>query len=295
MTIKTFQNKNFIMRFTQILASIWMILIFSSCRNDLNRLSAINSESFNEKQINLFLQPGKKMETDFVDNNGQSILTNDQHLVVNQLDEMIAMTKLLRKSESDSIWLMLTKKWTEFNVNNFGTEKLPIPPNSLRSDSLHNKIFPEEILKWAELNIDLVKLSGEVKFGDALEKIIYSPANKFNSERLLKSIIYTHVFDKIFINIIGASSMDYQHTTGGNVRIIQETDYPNGNEMTLKSECNDLRYMDVFIRIPSWAVNPTVTHGNVKYVARPGEYCQISRKWLTGDEIRVVLKNQKIE
>jgi DUF1680 family protein len=49
--------------------------------------------------------------------------------------------------------------------------------------------------------------------------------------------------------------------------------------------------MDVFIRIPSWAVNPTVTHGNVKYVAHPGEYCEVYRKWNNGDQIKVELKN----
>ncbi len=152
-------------------------------------------------------------------------------------------------------------------------------------------MFPEAIQKWAELNVALVKLSGEVRFGDAIEKMIHGPENRFISERLLKSVIYTHVDDQIFINIIGSSSMDYQHTTGGNVRLIQGTNYPGNDVMTLKTECSDLRYMDIFIRIPSWAVNPTVTHGNVKYVAQPGEYCQISKKWKAGVEIRVVLKN----
>lgn len=274
-----------------MVASIGLILIFSSCGKDLNGLSAVNSESFPEKQISVHFPSGRQLGGDSLVNNDRSTLSNDQHIVVNQLDEMLSMTKLIRKSESDSDWVALTKKWTEFKTNNFENGSTPFSPNYSSSDSLNNKIFPEEILKWAELNIDLVKLSGEVRFGDALEKIVYNPENVFISEKLLKSVIYTHVFDQIFINVIGSSSIDYQHTTGGNVRIIQETNYPQGNEMTLKSECSDFRYMDVFIRIPTWAINPTVTHGNVKYVARPGEYCQISRKWKTGDVIRVVLKN----
>lgn len=268
-----------------------MVLIFSSCGNDPNNLSVINSESFPEKQISLHFQSVRLLNTDSLINNDRFNLSNDQHIVVNQLDEMLSMTELIRKSQSESVWVALTRKWTEFNANFFETERSPFAPNYSRSDSLQNKIFPEAIRKWIELNIDLVKLSGEVRFGDALEKIVYNPENVFISEKLLKSVIYTHVFDQIFINVIGSSSIDYQHTTGGNVRIIQETNYPQGNEMTLKSECSDFRYMDVFIRIPTWAINPTVTHGNVKYVARPGEYCQISRKWKTGDVIRVVLKN----
>jgi hypothetical protein len=288
---KNVLEEKFIMRFKQIVVFIWMILIFSSCSKDPNHLSAINSESFHETKIQLHFRSGKLMATDSLANNDRSALSQGQNLVLNQLDEMVQMTKQTHQSGSDSVWVHLIKKWNRFNTENFGNGITPFSPYSSPSDSAKSKLFPQEIQKWAELNVDLVKLSGEVRFGDVLEKLVYDPDKAHISEKLLKSVIYTHVFDQIFINIIGSSSMDYQHTTGGNVRIIQETNYPQGNEMTLKVECNDFRYMDVFIRIPLWAVNPTVSHGNVKYVARPGEYTQISKKWLTGDEIRVVLKN----
>lgn len=277
------------MRRTLFFVFIGLILISTSCEKDLNRLSVINSESFNEQQINLHFQSEPHLVTDSLAENELSTLTNNQQLVLSELDKLISMTKLLRKSESDSIWEELSRKWHEFNTDHFGNTGTPFSPNYLTADS--SKIFPEAIRKWTELNIELVKLTGEARFGDALEKILYGKENVHFSEKLLKSIIYTHVFDQIFINIIGSSSMDYQHTTGGNVRIIQETNYPNGNEMILKTECSDVRYMDIFIRIPLWAINPTVTQGNVKYVARPGEYCQISKKWQTGVEIKVVLKN----
>jgi len=291
MTIKMFQNKKIIMRHPQLLAFISMLMLFSSCGRDPNSLSVINSESFPGKQISLYFQPGRLLGIDSLVNPNHSSLTNDQQLILNQIDEMISMSEQIRKSESDSAWITLVRKWSKFRTNLFGADKLSFDTNYFRTDSLNKKIFSEAIRKWTELNINLVKLSGEVRFGDALEKILYGPENKYVSEDLIKSVVYTHVYDQIFINIIGSSTMDYQHTTGGNVRIIQDTNYPQGNEMTLKCECNDLRYMDVFIRIPSWAVNPMVTHGNVKYVARPGEYCQVSRKWKTGDEIRVVLRN----
>ena len=83
----------------------------------------------------------------------------------------------------------------------------------------------------------------------------------------------------------------HHHTTGGTVKLTQRTDFPRSNIVTLTCETNDARYLDVFIRIPEWAVNPTVAHGNVKYVAHPGEYCQISRKWKDKDEFYIILKN----
>ena len=279
------------MKLQNIFAIILMILLFSSCGKDPGSLSAIKSESFPEKQVQLYSQPGQLLNADSLINNDLPVLSNEQHGIVNQLDEMLLMTEFVRKTESDSVWHALNRKWAEFNTNNFANGSIPFSPNILSSNSHNIKLFPEAIRKWAELNIDLVKLSGEVRFGDALEELWYDPDKANFPETLVKSVVYTHIFDQIFINIICSSSVDYRHTTGGNVRIIQKTNYPQGNEMILKSECSDFRYMDIFIRIPTWAINPTVTHGNVKYVARPGEYCQISRKWKTGDEIRVALKN----
>lgn len=271
------------MKLTHLLYAIAMVFVFSSCRNDANQLSVMNSESFHEMQIQLQLEP----EPNSFASDSLSAISNlkpEQLFVLDQLDEMLSMTNSIRKSGSDSIWVSLIRNWNDFNTN-IGDQ----------TNSSTHKIFPEAILKWAELNIALVKLSGEVRFGDAIEKIINGSGNTLISEKLLKSAFYTHVDDKIFINLIGSSSIEYQHTTGGNVKFIQETKYPASDVMILKSECGDKRFVEIFIRIPSWAENPTVTYGNVKYVARPGEYCQISRKWKTGDEIMVKLKNQEIE
>lgn len=287
MTIKMFQNKKLIMKFTQLLVSIWMVLIFSSCLKDPNTLSPVQSESFHEKLIQLHFQPSQTVVQDSL----RTTLSQEQNLVIKELDQMHLMVEQILQSRSDSLWATLTKKWTEFNINYIGTHQTIYSGDDSSTDSLKNTLFPEAALKWAQLNVDLVKLSGEVRFGDALEVMLYGGSGVALPEDLLKSVIVTHVSDKIYINIIGSSSMEYQHTTGGTVKLIQQTNYPKSNEMTLMCETNDVRYMDVFIRIPSWAVNPLVSHGNVKYVARPGEYCEISKKWRTGDEIRVVLRN----
>jgi len=272
------------MKLKLLFFAVAMTVIFSFCKNDPNRLSVINSESFHESQILLHFQPDQTtiVSDSLAEDSIRQIYTKEQYNTLNQIEEMLSMTEKIHKSGSDSIWIVLSNRWNEFNSEIAGNGQ---------ANSTTNKIFHEAISKWAELNIALVKLSGKVRFGDAIEKLLHEPGKSFISERLLKSVIYTHVDDKIFINIIGSSSMEYQHTTGGNVRLIQETNYPDGDVMTLKSKCSDKRFMDVYIRIPSWAVNPTVTHGNVKYVARPGEYTLISRKWKDEDEFRVALKN----
>lgn len=265
------------MRLTKLIAFILVTSFLFACGNDGNRLTIINSGSFAEKQITL---DGPVMQRLSV--GPEKDLQNQTPLQV-KIDEMIFKAKNIRKTRSDSAWIALSASWEDFRKNHIE----PV----FHVDSLTDSQSKSIARKWAELNVSLLKLSGEVKFGDALEKILYESKVPVLSEKFLKSVIYTYIDDQIFVNLIGSSSVNHYHTTGGTIKLIQKTDYPESTEMILKCECNDVRYLDLFIRIPTWAVNPTVTHGNVKYVPHPGEYCQISRKFNDGDEIQVRLKN----
>lgn len=247
-------------------------LLFTACGSENESFNQANSQSFAEKQITLEGALSLRIGADSVHQN------QDSSLLLKNLEEMISVTGTLKKIKSDSSWIALQKNWEEIRSNEA----------ALLADTSGNSVFV--LQKWAELNSQLLKLTSEVRFGDALEKLIYEPKLHL-PERLIKSAIYTHIDDQIFINLFGSSSLNHQHTTGGTVKLIQKTEYPLTNEIALFCECSDTRYLDVFIRIPEWAVNPTVTHGNVKYVARPGEYCQVSRKWRNGDEFSIKLKN----
>jgi hypothetical protein len=268
--------KNSGMKLLRFLSIFGIALFLFSCSNRENELSVINSVSFPEKNITLDNSITQRLLTD------SAVHIPGQNQLSIKLDEMISVADGLRKNQSDSLWNALSANWYDF-----GKEGLSV----LSTDSLSNSEVSVIANKWAELNIILLKLSGEVKFGDAIDDLLYQFPNLVCTEKQLKSIIYTHIDDQIFINLFGASTLTHWHTTGGTVQLIQKTEYPFTNEIALFCECSDTRYLDVFIRIPEWAVNPTVTHGNVKYVARPGEYCQVSRKWNNGDEFLIKLKN----
>ncbi len=275
------------MKLTKFIAIGGIVLTLGSCRNDENRLTLINSGSFPEKQITLSGSLTERLLKDSVSADTDENL-QEQNPLTERIDQMNQVVKMLKKTRSDSTWLALSENWEEFKINHVDVNGFPVVELKSGTDSLANE-SSKAAWKWAELNANLLKLSGEIRFGDALEKMVYQEENPVLSESFLKSIIYTHIDDKIFINLIGSSSLNHHHTTGGDVLLIQETGFPEINEVTIKCESTDVRYLDVYIRIPSWAVNPTVTHGNVKYVAHPGEYCEIARKWNNGDEIKVVL------
>lgn len=264
------------MNIIRITAITGIVAFLFSCGKHENSFNVINSGSFPEKNITLEQSVSQFLLADSVETGS----VQDQRYLM--LGKLISDTERLRKNHSDSLWNAVSASWYDISKEDSAF---------LNADSLSNPEATLVTAKWAELNMMLLKLTGEVRFGDVVENLLYKSQAPVLTQNQLKSIIYTHIDDQIFINLIGSSSLTHYHTTGGTVKLTQKTDYPVGNEMTLKCESNDVRFLDVFIRIPSWAVNPTVNHGNVKYVAHPGEYCQISRKWNNGDEFKITLKN----
>jgi len=261
------------MKLVRLILVAEFALIFLACGGQMESFPVVNSESFNVKQIVIGGSLSPYLRSDSLG------LIMDSSALTEKLEKMIRKTEALKKDSPDSVWNLLDKSWQEFQA-----KEIP----SFADTSVNAlQVFQ----KWAGLNIRLLKLTSEARFGDALEKLMYDVQVPVLSESEFKSVIYTRIDDQIFINIIGSSTLIHQHTTGGAIKLIQETAFPSSDEMILKCECSDVRYLDVFIRIPEWSVNPTVSHGNVKYVARPGEYCQISRKWKDGDEFLIKLKN----
>ena len=272
------------MKFTHVLLWLSLLFIFSYCKKDPDSLSVINSNSFHERQVELHFQMPEPIPKD-------SLLSGDtlkqQSIIMEKLDELIALKERVMVMPDNNLWKDMKQQWKDFADHYMG--------DSIKrgndQPALKSKLSSENADKWFRLNADLLKFSGEVPFGDALEVVLYGNPGYQIPDSLLKSVIYTHVFDDIYINIFGSSSMEYQHTTGGTVKLTQNTNYPNGNEMILKIETNDVRLLNLYIRIPSWAVNPKVSYGNIKYVAYPGQYTEVSKKWSKGDEITVSLKN----
>ncbi len=179
------------------------------------------------------------------------------------------------KMESGSISQPVNQKWYSLQQN-------------MVSD--FEKLSVEDIKSWFTLNDTLLKYSGEVRFADELEKLAYNiSSSEAISESMIKSVAYTHMYDRIYLNIFGSSVVEYQHTTGGQVRLIQDTKYPYDGSIILKLEMLDTRYLDLFIRIPEWADRASVSVKGVKYNVTAGQYTEIAKKWKNGDEVEIII------
>lgn len=163
------------------------------------------------------------------------------------------------------------------------------------------KLPGKDLQKWTALNDSLLKLSGQVCFADELEKIFYNTGSlDVLTEKTVKSVCYTRRYDRIYLNIYGNSTFDFEHTTGGLVRLVQDTDFPYSGSVRVKLEMQDTRYLDLYIRIPGWAEYSSVTVHGVRYPVHPGQYTEVAKKWNNGDEIEIefslvplVLRNEQ--
>ncbi len=147
-----------------------------------------------------------------------------------------------------------------------------------------------DLKQWLNLNDTLLKYSGAVCFADELESLFFNVnSTDVVNEAAVKSALITRRYDRLYINVYSNSAFDFEHTTGGPIRLAQETDYPFDGDIKLVVELSDKRYMDLFVRIPEWADFASVTVRGVKYPARAGEYAEIARQWENGDEVMISL------
>jgi hypothetical protein len=149
----------------------------------------------------------------------------------------------------------------------------------------------EAVSAWIETTGFLLEITGKPLYAEALQSLLsiekagLSESETEVANQMLKPFIFTKNVDHIFVNLFVNSSVEYEHSLGGKVKITQEL--TGSNSLLLKFSTTEKRYIEVNVLIPANAENPSVIEKNVKYVATPGEYCLIARKWKEGDFVEV--------
>jgi len=158
----------------------------------------------------------------------------------------------------------------------------------------------DDMKSWIEITGFMLEVTGNARYASELEETVYQSASLFTEseyreiEKQMTSWIFTKDVDHIYVNLYANATIKYEHSLKGAVEITQETDYPESGKITLKFKMEKKRYIELFIRIPEWAEGATVTEWRVKYVANPGEYCQVVRKWAEGDFVEINLPMEQM-
>ena len=194
----------------------------------------------------------------------------------NEIDALLKMKQFYVERDDRFDLESFEREWTGFNI-------------------YEHQFNSDQLMEWIETTGYLLELTGKTVYAEALEDLVYQSKFEINNETesLLKSFIYTKNVDHIQLNMFVNSSVSYDHTLGGAVKITQDNDYPESGKLFITFNMEEHRYIELFIRIPSWAKGATVTALSVKYIAPPGRFCQIARKWEDGDKVEIVLPVDK--
>lgn len=180
---------------------------------------------------------------------------------------------------------------------------------------------------WIKLSQQLLRLTGEVKYADAIEQTYYnallgsmhpdgsdwakySPLSGLrlrgseqcgmglnccvaSGPRGLFTLPLTAVMsekDGISINFFVDGSYHLLTPDGKPIEVIQQTDYPVSGNISLKMVIPKEEQLKVRIRIPLWSQRTVLTiNGQPVENVTPGKFAEISRIWKSGDVISLVV------
>jgi uncharacterized protein len=95
--------------------------------------------------------------------------------------------------------------------------------------------------------------------------------------------------ESVWVNLYGASVLDTRLPSGAKIILEQDTDYPWEGQVRITIRSTEAQKLSLMLRIPGWADGAVVTvNGSPAGVeAKPGEYCQISQAWSSGDTVEI--------
>lgn len=180
---------------------------------------------------------------------------------------------------------------------------------------------------WIKLSLQLLRLTGEAKYADAIEQSFYnallgsmkpdgstwakySPILGIRTEgedqchmgincciasgpRALFAVPLTmvmHAVHGLTINFFNAGVYKVRTPKGQVAEVVQQTDYPVNGKIAILVKVPKPETFEIKIRIPQWSHNTEVTvDGNAVEKVMPGQYVQINQKWNGNDSLDVTL------
>jgi DUF1680 family protein len=179
---------------------------------------------------------------------------------------------------------------------------------------------------WLQFNAQLLRLTGEARFADEIEKIVLNQllgAQRCDGSAwgyyvqmegkkpysstldghcclssgprgvaLIPTFAVSTDADGLVVNLYDASSDNLKLRDGAAVTLHTETLYPSDGEVHLNIEPEKEKLFTVRIRIPSWCRNASLQVNGKKtnVTPQPDGYVALRRSWDKGDRIDLALK-----
>lgn len=174
-------------------------------------------------------------------------------------------------------------------------------------------------LAWMQLNRELLRISGEAKYAEEIERSAYNdllaaqaPDGEDwcyyvfpNGKRVhttywrcckssgamaleeLPGVAFTQIDDHtLAVNVHGPGEASFD--IAGGVKLVSLTSYPHRGEVRIRVAMHGHARFTVRVRIPSWAISPSLAvNGHaVDEAVEAGTFVALTRQWSDGDEIQ---------
>ncbi|MDT0677591.1 aceric acid hydrolase [Autumnicola musiva] len=117
------------------------------------------------------------------------------------------------------------------------------------------------------------------------------PPNVARTLAQVNNYAYNLSPEGLYVNLYGSNKMESKTADGEKVAIKQVTNYPWNGEITLTVENAPKNEYGIFLRIPGWSKNSSISVNGEKFSDMPNaeSYFRIDRRWKKGDKIKLDL------
>jgi DUF1680 family protein len=179
---------------------------------------------------------------------------------------------------------------------------------------------------WMKLCYQLLRLTGDPKWADQLEVSLYNALlgammpdgewwaynSPLNGERVPSNVqgidlsccvssgprglmitpewaVMNDLANGPVINLYSAGTASFKLTDGKNVTLVQETDYPVSNLISLNIQPENTSSFVLKLRIPAWSQQSVLKVNGETIACKPGSYACIQRTWKKNDRVTLEL------
>ena len=243
--------------------------------------------------IALFLSCSRKKQ--FPDYKTQKI--SNEQLTVKMPDAILTKPLINDSLKNNDLpdcldQLSILERYFNNKNQNFNFKKLKENWDNCSNELYDLNLNEIGLKKWIDATGLLLQLTAEAKYAEKLESIFFATSSAKIKEEVGEYAITKNV-DHLHVNLFIPAKIEYDHSLGGHVKMLIETNYPESGKVQLKFSTEKNRYIELFIRIPSWEHDAHVIVKGVKYLAPAGTYCKIAKKWKDGDVAEIVFPHAR--
>ncbi|GGH60488.1 hypothetical protein GCM10011379_08400 [Filimonas zeae] len=115
------------------------------------------------------------------------------------------------------------------------------------------------------------------------------PPNTVRTIAEVSSYMYSLNKDGLYIDMYGGNKLSTVLPDGSPLQLEQTTDYPWNGAVTLTIQKAPEKQTGIYLRIPGWCRNATVTVNGKAVAVQSGSYAALNRKWKAGDKVELVM------